>query len=183
DERARPDRAGDAVGGGAHGQELLVLLAAGDGLDRDRRLEPLRPGGRVEVLDAEGPPDRRPRLVHPGVGPPPRVPEVGMGVAPPRPVPRRPAGVGTWPGSRPLATRSAQSASGTGHAKPATASSTSAAERAPTSTLVTAGWPNGKASAAARRGVPGLAQTSASRTPRAPARPTARPPTRGAAGA
>ena len=39
-----------------------------------------------------------------------------------------------------------------------TASRTSAAVRAPTSTLATAGWPNGKARAAARNGTPCLAQ-------------------------
>jgi hypothetical protein len=148
------DHTSDAAAGRGHDQELLGLLDVGDRLHDHGLADPVRSGGRVQVLWPEAAPERRQAPVHPRVGPVGRVPEVVVGIDAVH------HGVGTWSGSRPSATSSVHRSAGTGRPSMATASCTSAAVRAPTSTLATAGWPNGKARAAARNGTPWLVQTA-----------------------
>src|SRR4029453_18923726 len=118
----------------------------------------LQPGGSVEVRGGERAVDL-PALVHPRVGTARRVPQVVMGVDAAH---GGPDGKGTCAGIRPVATSSAQRSAGTQRSYRATSSCSSATERTPTRTLVTAGWPYGKASAAARNGTPCLAHASCS---------------------
>ena len=73
-----------------------------------------------------------------------------------------PAGTGTASGINPAAFRSAQNAGGMTVLASARQSVHSSGDLAPTTTDVTAGWPSGNSSAAARSATPWASQTASS---------------------